>query len=84
MASFGVSDWLRVQNLEYAATKLKFAGYDSYQKVSRLTRDAIRQLGLDYVSQEERLFRAVSKLKSQGEEEASRVVAQDLLVGVQN
>ena len=82
MAAFDADGWLRVHTNSYCADKLARKGYRSFNKIAQLTEDDLRQLGLGLYSGE--LLPAFARLRSQGEEEASRALAQDLPVSVQN
>ena len=82
MAAFDAVGWLRVHARPYCADRLAQNGYRSFSKIAQLTDDDLRQLGLDGYSVW--LLPAIARLRRQGEEEASRTLAQDLLVSVQN
>ena len=82
MATFDAEGWLRVHSGSYCANRLVQNGYRSFSKIAQLTKDNLRQVGLGRYS--ERLLPAIARLSREGEEEASRALAQDLLVSVQN
>ena len=82
MAAFDAEGWLRIRTSSYCADKLARNGYRSFNKIAQLTEDNLRQLELDSYS--DLLLPAIARLRQQGEEEASRPLAQDLSVSVQN
>ena len=80
MATFDAKAWWRLQLPLGPPSKSK--EFKTFQKiVTASNNDLLRNT---YLLNGERFLRAVATLKSQGEEEASRVLAQDLLVSVQN
>ena len=82
MAAFDAKGWLYVHSGSYCSDQLVQNGYQSFNMIAQLTEDNLRQLRLDSYS--DRLLPAIARLRQQGEEEASRALAQDLLVSVQN
>ena len=72
MATFDAKGWWRVQGWPNLAEK-----FHSFEKIVSATED---ELCLPWESQ--RVLRAADILKSQGKEEASRILAKDLLVSI--
>ena len=76
MSTFDAKGWWRLQGYSYKA-----AEFHSFQKiVTASENDLMRWI----YKGKERILRAVATLKSQGEEEASPVLVQGLLVSVHN
>ena len=82
-SSFDFRGWLRVLNVEEYADRFQQNGLNAFDKLAALTETDLKRLGiLSFLVN--RILRAAGRLRSRGKEEASRVLAQDLLVSVQN